>query len=153
MPYNPELETELRTDASGYGYGAVLVQKHGEDWKPIYYASKTLNEIEQRYSTPEKEAGALVWAVNKLDPYLRPIQFTIRSDNQALEYIKQGMKPGNKFGRWILFLQKYNFEIKYKQGVANRDADALSRSPISTDAEKNTPIEDEEQEFAYMQRI
>ncbi|GKF58175.1 reverse transcriptase domain-containing protein, partial [Tanacetum coccineum] len=35
--------------------GAVLGQHHEEHFKPIHYASKTMNEVESHYITTEKE--------------------------------------------------------------------------------------------------
>ncbi|XP_020619400.1 protein NYNRIN-like [Orbicella faveolata] len=45
----------LRTDASDYGIGAVLMQEHGGKLFPICYASKKLSDAELNYSTIEKE--------------------------------------------------------------------------------------------------
>ena len=36
----------LKTDASSEGLGALIEQKFGEDWKPVGYASRSLNESE-----------------------------------------------------------------------------------------------------------
>jgi hypothetical protein len=45
----------LTTDASGFAVGAILSKgKIGQD-KPIAFASRTLNQAEQNYSTMEKE--------------------------------------------------------------------------------------------------
>jgi len=51
------------TDASDCGLGAILSQidVNGKD-RPIAYASKHLNKTEQKYSTIEKEAAALIFA-------------------------------------------------------------------------------------------
>ena len=51
--YNPDLVIEIRTDASGFGLGAVIVQKYPEGWKPIAYASRQLTEFEKNYSVSE----------------------------------------------------------------------------------------------------
>ena len=56
----------LTTDASGFAMGAILSQgKIGQD-KPIVYASRTLNQAEQNYSTIEKELMKVVWACKHL---------------------------------------------------------------------------------------
>jgi transposase InsO family protein len=36
--------------------------------------------------------------------------------------------------RWALLLQSYNFDIVYKSGKTNQDADALSRNPIDSES-------------------
>ena len=43
----------LRTDASDYGIGAVLMQEHEGKLFPICYASRKLSDAERNYSTIE----------------------------------------------------------------------------------------------------
>ncbi|GJR43744.1 reverse transcriptase domain-containing protein [Tanacetum coccineum] len=45
---------ELMCDASDFALGAVLGQRHEKHFRPIHYASKTLNEAESRYTTQEE---------------------------------------------------------------------------------------------------
>ena len=51
---NPEKTFVLRTDASDYGNGAVLMQEHEGKLFPICYASRKLSDAEHNYSTIEK---------------------------------------------------------------------------------------------------
>ncbi|GKC09256.1 reverse transcriptase domain-containing protein [Tanacetum coccineum] len=46
---------ELMYDASDFAVGAVLGQQIDGKFKPIYYASKTLNNTQEHYTTTEKE--------------------------------------------------------------------------------------------------
>jgi len=57
---DPEKTFILRTDASDYGIGAVLMQEHEGKLFPICYASKKLSNAELNYSTIEKECLAVV---------------------------------------------------------------------------------------------
>ena len=57
---NWQLPFKVMCDASDFAIGAVLRQR--EDGKPyvIYYASKTLNEVQRNYTTTEKELLVVV---------------------------------------------------------------------------------------------
>nr|GFB88370.1 reverse transcriptase domain-containing protein [Tanacetum cinerariifolium] len=52
---NWDLPFELMCDASDFAIGAVLGQRHEKHFKPIHYASKTMNDAETNYTTTEKE--------------------------------------------------------------------------------------------------
>lgn len=119
----------LTTDASGYALGAVLSQIQENVEKPIAFASRTLSEPETRYATNEKEALAILWAVNKFKPYLYGQKFTLVTDHKPLTFIKTSDK-NQKILRWRLDLENYDYDVKYKEGKSNVVADALSRMPI-----------------------
>nr|GEV96861.1 reverse transcriptase domain-containing protein [Tanacetum cinerariifolium] len=58
---NWDLPFELMCDASDFTIGAVLGQRHEKHFKPIHYASKTMNDAETNYTTTEKEMLAVVF--------------------------------------------------------------------------------------------
>ena len=74
--------TILTTDASDYAVGAVLSQQIDKNDHPVAFISKTLNDLEQRYTNWEKELFAIIWAIKYFRPYLLSIQFIIRSNNK-----------------------------------------------------------------------
>ncbi|GJS03846.1 reverse transcriptase domain-containing protein [Tanacetum coccineum] len=53
------LPFEIMCDASDYAVGAILGQRIGKNFKPIHYASKTINEAQENYTTTEKELLAV----------------------------------------------------------------------------------------------
>ncbi|GJZ96294.1 reverse transcriptase domain-containing protein, partial [Tanacetum coccineum] len=55
-----DLPFELMCDASDFAIGAVLGQRHEKHFRPLHYASKTINEAESHYTTTEKEMLAVV---------------------------------------------------------------------------------------------
>ncbi|KAM0974420.1 hypothetical protein FF1_017624 [Malus domestica] len=50
---------------------SVLIRNDGNVERPVYYASKALQDAETRYSNIEKLALALVMSAQKLRPYFQ----------------------------------------------------------------------------------
>ncbi|KAL4366672.1 hypothetical protein GQ457_05G022560 [Hibiscus cannabinus] len=69
-PPDWKLPFELMCDASDYAVGAVLGQRKGKIFHPIYYAIKTLNDAQVNYTTTEKEMLAVIFAFDKFRSYL-----------------------------------------------------------------------------------
>ena len=68
--YSPNKPTKVSADASSYGMGGVLLQKDREDWRPVFYASRSLTSTEQRYAQVEKKALAVTWCCEKFADFL-----------------------------------------------------------------------------------
>ena len=56
MLNDPAEDTKVTADVSSYNLGAVIMQRQDSQWKPIAYASRSMNETEQRYTQIKKEA-------------------------------------------------------------------------------------------------
>lgn len=121
----------LTTDASAVALGAVLSQGPVGSDKPVAYASRTLSDTESRYSTIERELLAIIWAVKHFRPYLYGHKFYIYTDHRPLAWLHSLKEPNSKLTRWRLRLQEYQFEVIYKNGKQNANADALSRIPVN----------------------
>ena len=79
----------LKTDASGIGLGAVLLQEQ-EDGKlhPVTYASRALHGSQKNYHSSKLEFLTLKWAITEqFWEYLMYKPFTVRTDNNPLTYI------------------------------------------------------------------
>ncbi|KAD3336856.1 hypothetical protein E3N88_32375 [Mikania micrantha] len=120
------LPFELMCDASDFAVGAVLGQRKDKHFHPIYYASKTLNDAQEHYTTTEKELLAVVFAFEKFRSYLVLSKTIVFTDHVALRYLfsKQDAKP--RLIRRILLLQEFYIEICDKKGAENVAADHLS---------------------------
>nr|GFA68608.1 reverse transcriptase domain-containing protein [Tanacetum cinerariifolium] len=100
---NWDLPFELMCDASDFAIGAVLGQRHEKHFKPIHYASKTMNDAESNYTMTEKEMLAVVYAFEKF------------------RYAKARLL------RWVLLLQEFDFKVLDTKGAENLAADHLSQ--------------------------
>lgn len=126
-----EIPFTLTTDASNFAIGAILSQGEiGKDL-PIAYASRTLSKTETNYATIEKELLAIVWGVKYFRPYLYGRKFNIVTDHKPLVWLFNAKDPSSKIVRWRLRLEEYDYEILYKKGTSNTNADALSRIEIN----------------------
>ncbi|GJR03822.1 reverse transcriptase domain-containing protein [Tanacetum coccineum] len=114
-------------DASDFAVGGVLGQRIDGKFKPIYYASKTLNNTQEHYTTTKKELLVVVFSFDKFHPYLILSKTKVYTDHSALKYLfsKQDAKP--RLIRWVMLLQEFDIKIKDKQGAENLAADHLSR--------------------------
>ncbi|GJQ93997.1 reverse transcriptase domain-containing protein [Tanacetum coccineum] len=75
--------------ATIFALGAVMGQRHEKHFRPIHYASKTMNEAESRYTTTEKEMLAVVYAFEKFRSYLVMNKCTVYNGSFRLKYLLQ----------------------------------------------------------------
>ena len=87
--YNPRASrTELHTDASADGLGAMLFQaSEQDDIRLVYAISKKTSVAERSYHSSKLEFLAIIWAVDRLRPLLIDIHFDVYTDCQALVYM------------------------------------------------------------------
>nr|GEZ90805.1 reverse transcriptase domain-containing protein [Tanacetum cinerariifolium] len=118
---------ELMCDASDYTVGAVLGQRVEKHFRPIHYASKTMNQDETNYTTTEKEMIAVVYAFDKFRSYLITNKSIVYTDHSALKYLFTKKDAKARLLRWILLLQNFDFKVIDTKGAENYAADHLSR--------------------------
>ena len=132
---NPNFSKEfvLQTDASDCGVGAVLSQQDDNRVdRPVAYFSRKLLPRETRYSTIEKECLAIKLGIEAFRVYLIGRKFTIQTDHRSLIWLSKLKDKNARLTRWSLYLQGYSFEVMHRAGVANGNADALSRAALNT---------------------
>ncbi|KAL0192074.1 hypothetical protein M9458_010370, partial [Cirrhinus mrigala] len=135
---NFSLPFTLHTDASEEGLGAILYQRQEGKLRVIGYGSRTLTKAERNYRlhSGKLEFLALKWAVcEKFRDYLFYAQrFAVYTDNNPLTYVMSTAKLNAVGHRWVGELSDFRFDIKYRPGRVNIDADTLSRLPLDIEA-------------------
>lgn len=134
----------LEVDASHGGLGAVLSQEQHGMVRPIAYASQGLRPTEHNmvnYSSMKLEFVALKWAkTEKFREYLLGHKCVVFTDNNLLSHLSSA-KLGATEQRWAAQLASFDFEVKYRAGISNKNADALSRQypPVPANMEAMLP--------------
>ena len=85
---NWSIKFHVHIGASDLAIGAILTQPgdDGMDY-PIVYSRRKLNKAERNYSTTEREALGMVFALQKYRHYLLANPFIFYTDHQELKYL------------------------------------------------------------------
>jgi len=149
-------KTELHTDASQQGYGAVLLQE-SEDGKlhPVQYMSKKTTPAEEKYSSYELEVLAVVNALKKFRTYLLGNHFKIVTDCSAFQKTMDKKDLVTRIARWVLLLEEFDYEIVHRPGQRMQHVDALSRYPVAiiTNDTLTSRLKRAQQEVEYIQNL
>eukprot|EP00731_Ephydatia_muelleri_P006745 Em0003g993a len=138
--FDPSLPVGISCDASEVGLGAVLFHRYPDgSERPIANASKTLTTTQRRYSQIQKEALAIVFALNKFHQFLYGRSFILVTDHKPLLVLFGPTKAtpalaANRLARWALTLSQYQYTIEYRKTCDHSNADALNRLPVGPDA-------------------
>ncbi|KAF9700524.1 hypothetical protein EKO04_001724 [Ascochyta lentis] len=124
--FDPDLETVLECDASGWATGGVLSQyRKDKVLCTVAYFSAKNSKAEVNYTIYDKEMLA---------------GFTVVTDHKNLEYFCKAQLLSKRHVRWSSLLSQFNLTFAYRPGKVNNRADALLRKeedvPLSTGDER-----------------
>ena len=118
----------LLVDASAIAVGCCLIQWSAEGIEtPVAFASMKLSTTQSRWSTIEREAFAVIWALRKFRSWVFMSKIVIFCDHNPLTFLTDAVPKSAKLARWALALQQFNVEFRYRAGRKNTAADFLSR--------------------------
>ena len=138
----------LQVDSSMKGQGAALIQDQG----PVAYASKALNDTQQRWAQIEKELFSILFGYRRFHQHVYGKHVSIETDHKPLEYIfnKPLAQAPSRLQKMLLQLQAYDIEVHYKKGTETYLADALSRAFPPDIYEEDYEKEMNDQKFVHL---
>jgi hypothetical protein len=86
-----------------------------------------LSMTQSRWSTIEREAFAVIWALKKFRSWIFLSRIVIFSDHNPLSFLTEAAPKSAKLTRWALALQEFNVDFRYRSGRRHAAADFLSR--------------------------
>ena len=128
---NPKYPVFVDTDASDYGVGYMIFQVVDSKTRILRLGGRSFTKQELNWDPADKEAYAIIFAVEDNDYLLRDRFFTIRTDHKNLTFINT--KGTAKIDRWNIRLQQYYFDIEHIQGKSNTIPDTISRFRPTTE--------------------
>ena len=149
----PDLDKEFRVEANALNYttgGVLSIKCSDELWRLVAFISKSLSDTERNYKIYNKEILAVVRCLEAWRHFLEEtiIRFEIWTDHKNLEYFMKAQKLNRRQARWVLYLSRFNFTLKYVLGSRMGKAHSLSRRPdwevgIERDNEDKTLVKPE----------
>ena len=132
--YDPARETVVSADASSYGIGGCILQKHGSVYKPVAFCSRSLTDTETRWAQIEKELLAATWTCEKMHMFLCGLpSFQLHLDHKPLIPLintKNLVDAPIRCQRMLMRLMRYNAAAVFVPGKQHVVPDFLSRHPL-----------------------
>ncbi|KAI0991808.1 hypothetical protein K3495_g16379, partial [Podosphaera aphanis] len=148
--WDPDRDTILEADCSGYAMGGCLSQIDDEGrLRPVAYFSKRLSSAEVNYQIHDKEMLAIISAMQEWKAELQSVAkpFTILTDHKNLNYFATKRLLSERQARYSEILQQFRYKLKWRAGTACERPDALSRR----EQDKPTGLSDERTAGRVMQ--
>ena len=132
--FDPGKETVVSADASGFGIGGCILQRHGQQLRPVAFCSRTLSDSESRWAQIEKELLSAVWTCQKFHMFLAGLpNFKLEVDHKPLIPLintKNLTQAPLRCQRMLMRMMQYNTEAVYVPGKQHIIPDYLSRHPL-----------------------
>ncbi|XP_020424462.1 uncharacterized protein LOC109950317 [Prunus persica] len=111
------------------GYNQIMDNKEGKE-QAVYYLSRTLTEVERKYSAIERLCLALYFTAVKLRHYMLSFTIYIIAKIDLIKYMLIRPMLRGRIGKWTLALTKFSFRYVPQKAVKGQAvADFLADHP------------------------
>ena len=117
-PFEGELLT-LYLAVSDFSTSAVLVRDKDRIKQPVYYCSRALRGVEQRYPRMEKLILALVTTAQKLRPYFQAHTIEV-STEYPMKQVLHKLETSGRLMKWTIELSEFDIRFKPKTAIKGR---------------------------------
>ena len=145
--YDPARPTVVSADASSFGIGGCILQKHGSVFKPVAFCSRSLTDTETRWAQIEKELLAATWTCEKMHMFLSGLpSFELHLDHKPLIPLintKNLVDAPIRCQRMLMRLMRYNATAVFVPGKQHLVPDFLSRHPLKKQDEISAVLQED----------
>ncbi|CAN6695758.1 unnamed protein product [Malus baccata var. baccata] len=104
---------KLYISSSEKSIRSLLAQNNeGGKEQAVYYLSRSLTEVETRYSPVERLCLALYFTASKLRHYMLPCHVHIIAKTDVIKYMLSKPMLTGRIGKWILALSEFSFHLE-----------------------------------------
>ena len=128
--FDPDLQSTLFTDSSGFALSGTICQPHNGRLHPVAFWSRKCVPAECNYDIHDREMLAIVESMKHWRHYFEGAKFPVlvRSDHKNLERFMSTKILNRRQARWAEILSGYDFVLDHIPGSKN-PADGPSRRP------------------------
>ena len=109
--------------------GVLSVKCKDSKWRLVAYIFKLLNETERNNEIYDKEMLAVICCLETWRHFLEGSQskFKVWTNHKNLKYFMSNQKLNRRQARWVLYLSRFDFVLKYISESKIGKVDGLSR--------------------------
>ena len=108
-----------------YGQG-----KTWQTYRPAGFMSQKFTDTQHNYHMYKHETLAILETFLKWEDKLVGYHIHVVTDHKALEFFKTQTLLTSRQTRWMDYLARFDFDIRYVKGSLNKVADALDRKSV-----------------------
>lgn len=113
--------------------------------RPVYFASKIMTQVEEKYNDAEKMMFALVFSVQKFRPYLLSRPFVVLTMEHSFPFVVQHMHLSPRISKWTLELQEFEYTFTVEDSTRASLANILTYQHLEKKVSpKEIHLEEEE---------